>query len=95
MCAHGTRHQPHSHHDEPQIAPADELEAAGWRNYHLYPMAGNVQVVFYRSDAADTDIWVKILLNEREATLPLESEKAPYYRWSEVRALWRGKINEK
>lgn len=76
-------------------ATADELEAAGWRNYHLYPMAGNVQVVFYRSDAADTDVWVKILLNEREATLPLDSEKAPYYRWSEVRALWRGKINEK
>jgi len=76
-------------------ATADELEAAGWRNYHLYPMAGNVQVVFYRSDASDTDVWVKILLNEREATLPLESEKAPYYRWSEVRALWRGKINEK
>jgi hypothetical protein len=67
---------------------ADEIEAAGWRNYHLYPMAGNLQVIFYRSGADDPDILVKVLLNEREALLPLPSDTAPYYRWNDVRSFW-------
>jgi hypothetical protein len=28
---------------------------------------------------------MKVLLNEREVTLPIESETAPYYKWSEVK----------
>jgi len=70
---------------------ADEIEEAGWRNYHLYPMASNIQVIFYRSNASDTDILVKVLLNEKEATLPLSSDTAPYYRWSDVKALWQAR----
>ena len=34
---------------------------------------------------ADYDVLVKILLNEKEATLPLNSSIAPYYHWSDVR----------
>lgn len=67
---------------------ADEIEAAGWRNYHIYPMAGNFQVIFYRSDDNDPDVLVKILLNEKEATLPLPTDNAPYYHWSDVRDFW-------
>ena len=48
-------------------------------------MAGNLQIVFYRKNAADKDPLIKVLLNEKEATLPLSSDLAPYYRWSDVR----------
>jgi hypothetical protein len=51
-------------------------------------MAGNFQVIFYRSDDNDPDVLVKILLNEKEATLPLPTDNAPYYHWSDVRDFW-------
>ena len=70
---------------------ADEIEAAGWRNYHLYPMAGNIQVVFFRSGDNDPDILVKVLLNEKEAVLPISTDIAPYYHWNDVKAYWQAK----
>lgn len=66
----------------------EEIEDAGWRNYHIYPMAGNIQIVFYRSSPSDTDVMVKILLNETEATLPLTTDQPPYYYWRDVKGLW-------
>lgn len=51
-----------------EFASIEEAEKAGLRSYDLIPMAGNVQLVFYRNDAGD--ILLKALLNEREATLP-------------------------
>lgn len=55
-----------------------------WRSYEVFPMAANVQMIFYRKPGSD-DILVKILLNEREATLPLATDCAPYYHWLDVR----------
>ena len=63
----------------------DELEPKGWWANLVYPMAGNLQIVFYRKNEADKDPLIKLLLNEKEATLPLSSDLAPYYRWSDVR----------
>jgi hypothetical protein len=60
----------------------DEV-AEHWRNYNIYPMAGNIQLVFYRK-AGSPDI-VKIMLNEREQTIPLKSDIAPYYKWDDVK----------
>lgn len=54
-----------------------------WRTYEVFPMACNVQMVYYRN--TQDDIIVKVLLNEREATLPVATDMAPYYRWSDVR----------
>ena len=48
-------------------------------------MAANIQFVFYRRHAQDKDILFKVLLNEDEATLPLPSGMAPYYRWQDFR----------
>lgn len=70
---------------------ANELYAAQWHNYRIYPMAGNLQIIFYRSDPNDADILVKVLLNETEATLPLPTDTPPYYHWSDVREYWEGK----
>ena len=44
------------------------------------PMAASVQFVFYRN--AGGDILVKVLVNEKEAVLPLEAVQGPYYSWS-------------
>lgn len=62
-----------------------KLDRRGWADYRAAPMAGNVQMVFYRKSPADADPLVKLLLNENEATLPLKAAKGPYYRWSDVR----------
>ncbi len=69
-----------------------QVEKHGWLDYRAIPMAGNVQLVFYRRDANDRDPWVKIFLNENEARLPLKSHIAPYYRWADVRRMWLERI---
>ena len=57
-----------------------------WRNYEIYPMAGNIQLVFYRKPKGDGEILVKALLNEREMPLPGTPVSGPYYRWSDLKA---------
>jgi hypothetical protein len=57
-------------------------------------MGANLQLVFYRKDAADDDIWVKVLLNERETTLPLPTDHAPYYHWRDFREYYIKKIED-
>lgn len=58
--------------------------AEHWRSYEVFPMAANVQMIFYRKTGND-DILVKILLNEHETTLPIATDCAPYYHWLDVR----------
>ena len=63
----------------------DELEAKGWWCTSVFPMGANVQFIFYRSGPKDQDVLLKVLLNEQEATLPIPTDQAPYYRWSDFR----------
>lgn len=67
------------------IDDMEKLVEQGWINYHVFPMAANIQFIFYRNNKRDRNVLVKVLLNEKEATLPLESKYAPYYRWKDVR----------
>lgn len=73
-------------------ADMDSL-ASHWRNFEYFPMASNLQMIFYRPtlDKAG-DILVKVLLNEKEATLPLQTSTYPYYRWSDVRDYYNSKL---
>jgi len=71
----------------------ESLERKGWVNYRVFPMAANIQFVFYRSDPQDKDVLVKVLLNENEATLPIKSEEAPYYKWSDLRDYYLKKLD--
>lgn len=74
----------------------DNLGSLGrrnWCDYKISPMSGNIQLVFYRKDLEDKDVLVKVLLNENEATLPLETDIAPYYHWQEVRAYFLNKLD--
>lgn len=69
------------------------LDQKGWVNYRIFPMGANIQLVFYRRNTGNKDVLVKVLLNENEATLPIKSNTAPYYKWSEVRKYYLDKIN--
>ncbi len=63
-------------------ADAEQVENV-WNDYAITPMAGNIQWIFYRN--AKRHVLVKFLLNERETTIPLKSDTAPYYDWKAVR----------
>ena len=73
-----------------------------WRNYKIYPMGCNIQLIFYRPTkqkagsqktiANSKDILVKALLNERECTLPIPTNQHPYYKWSDLRQYYLEKL---
>ena len=64
-----------------------------WRNYQIFPMACNIQLVFYRPKKGKSgDILVKALLNERETALPVQPVSGPYYRWQDLRQYYLDKI---
>ena len=71
----------------------EELEDKGWRCSDVFPMGSNVQFIFYRSDPNDKDILFKVLLNEKEATLPIRTDCAPYYHWQDFRKHYLKKLN--
>lgn len=55
-----------------------------WCRMNDVPMGANLQLVFYKPvTTASADILFKILLNGKEARLPLETDNWPYYRWSD------------
>ncbi|MDE7118976.1 MAG: histidine-type phosphatase, partial [Muribaculaceae bacterium] len=65
-----------------------------YSDYKIAPMAGNVQIVFFRpkkNAAADgSDVLVKFMLNEREIAVDgLEAVSFPFYRWGDVSAFWQ------
>lgn len=64
-----------------------------WAIYRITPMATNLQIMFYRSPASD-EVLVKLLLCEREVSLPLESSDR-CYRWSDVKAYLSGRIDDR
>ena len=82
----------------------DELDTY-WRNYRIFPMGCNIQLVFYRpiqkvkkgkaigkTPTTGEDILVKALLNERETYLPIKTDNWPYYKWQDLRLYYLNKI---
>ena len=75
-----------------------------WRNYRIYPMACNIQLIFYKPDStpstlhsplsAQPDILVKALLNERECRLPIPTNQYPYYNWRLLRQYYLDKLDK-
>ena len=72
----------------------EKLEQKGWWARQATPMAGNIQFVFYRKNAKDKDVVFKVLLNEQEATLPIQTDIAPYYHWCDFREYYLQKIED-
>lgn len=73
----------------------DDMDAVTpiWRNYRIFPMASNIQFVFFRKQGTN-DILVKALLNEHEVSLPVHTDVAPFYHWKDVEAYYREKLNK-
>ena len=69
-----------------QIEDLEQLDDKNWLDYRIFPMACNLQFVFYRSKAHPDDILVKVLQNENEAELPIKTDVAPYYHWNDFKA---------
>lgn len=55
-----------------------------YADYKISPMAANVQLIFFRDKHGD--VIVKVMLNEREVSLPVATDIAPFYRWADLRS---------
>ena len=63
-----------------------------WKSYRCVSMASNLQFVFYKSKKC-SDVLVRILENENDITLPLESATAPFYKWDDVKKYLTDRAN--
>ena len=73
----------------------DDLDKVGWLNYRIFPMACNVQFIFYHKNDQDKDVIFKILHNEDEAQLPdLTPVHGCYYKWIDFKEFFLKKIND-
>ena len=70
-----------------------QLEAKGWWCSSVFPMCSNLQFIFYRSGLDDSDVLFKVLLNEEEARLPIQTDCAPYYHWNDFRTYCLDKLD--
>ena len=85
-----------------QVNDLDQLDNV-WRNYKIFPMACNIQLIFYAPKKSLTshlspltsndDVLVKALLNEREVSLPIPTTQYPYYKWSDLRRYYLDKLD--
>lgn len=64
-----------------------------WRDYYISPMGANIQLIFYKKKESD-DILVKFLHNERETSIPISTDKAPYYHWKDVKAFFEKQMED-
>lgn len=71
--------------------------AENWRNFEIFPMGSNIQIVFYRpvkeENVEPEEILVKVLLNEAEAKLPVAPVQGNYYRWMDLRKHYMDKLD--
>ncbi|MBQ8096171.1 MAG: hypothetical protein IJ243_03690 [Prevotella sp.] len=73
--------------------PEDPYEVKNCYQNWETSMACNMQLVFYRSKKQPGDILLKCLLNGQEATLPLPTDRFPYYRWSDFRQFYTARCS--
>ena len=61
--------------------------------FRLIPMAGNIQLIFFRKQGSD-DILVKFLMNENETSIPITTDCFPYYHWKDVESYYRNMLKQ-
>ena len=54
-------------------------------------MATNIQLVFFKNK--EGDIILKVLHNEAEVHIPVQTDIFPFYRWADVRAYYNAIIS--
>lgn len=65
----------------------------GWCDWKVSPMAANIQLIFFRNPKSDK-VLVKILHNEKETRIPVDTDIWPYYDWQDVKAFFKSQIKE-
>ena len=65
-----------------------------WCNFKMVPMAANVQIVFFRKKGSPDDVIVKFMLNEKEVSIPVKTDIAPFYHWKDVRAFYKDLLSQ-
>ena len=75
--------------------PADHFERLyeHYTCFSITPMASNLQMIFYRKPGSD-DILVKFLYQEKETTIPIPTDMAPYYHWNDAKAFFLKRMAE-
>lgn len=74
------------------VAVSDPYEVYKvWSDFKVVPMAANVQIIFFRNEKSN-DILVKIMHNENEVHIPVQTDMFPYYRWRDVENYYRGML---
>jgi hypothetical protein len=63
-------------------------DISSWCRTSQVPMGANVHFVFYRKPGSD-DVLFKVLHNGKEATIGLETDMWPYYRWQDFKARFK------
>ena len=72
--------------------PADFLHVCDhFSLFQVIPMAGNIQLVFFRKPGVD-DILVKFLLQEEEKRIPIQTDIWPYYHWEDIKKYYLPRI---
>ena len=67
------------------VTDPDEIPV--WCQLHEVPMGANLHFVFYNSPRSDKVLF-KVLLNGKEARLPIETDTWPYYDWDTFKGLF-------
>lgn len=65
-----------------------------WCDFKVTPMAVNLQMVFFRKDNSE-DVLVKFLHNEKEVSIPVKTDIAPYYHWTDVKTYYEQILSTK
>ena len=65
-----------------------------FRTFEVAPMAGNVQIVFFRNKKNNSDVIVKFMLHEKETSIPVETDIYPFYHWNDVKSFYEGILAE-
>ena len=62
-----------------------------WDASKIIPLSANIQLILYNTP---NGYFIKILLNEKEARLPLAAVNGCYYNWEKVKAFYIHKLNK-
>lgn len=65
----------------------------GWCDWKVTPMAANIQLIFFRNPKSDK-VLVKILHNEKETRIPVNTDLWPYYDWQDVKSFFKSQIKQ-
>lgn len=57
-------------------------------DFKIAPMAGNIQIIFFRNKKDSSDIIVEFLHNEKETSIPVETDNFPFYKWKDVKEFY-------